>query len=88
MAFRAYTNGDHEVHLRGPAVASGAGLIVNISQQPDDAQAQRSYGRLKWIGLDPKKKPWLVGGIPIYPSEKYEVVNWDDDSQDMGKTMD
>ena len=21
----------------------------------------------------------LVGGIPIYPSEKYEFVSWDDD---------
>ena len=31
-------------------------------------------------------KPYLVGGIPTYPSEKYEFVKWDDSSQLNGKS--
>ena len=35
------------------------------------------------IIIKPSINVWLVGAT--YPSEKYEFVNWDDDSQYMGK---
>ena len=93
----ANPNGNHEVELSSPAIAAGAGLIVNVPKQPQKNKAweepantcklQSILTSLDCYWSDPTSsgpwKDWCLGGYHVVPSQKNKKKLYAPHSQSM-----
>jgi len=77
-----------QLHQKSVDAAAGTFQHENRWDGPWTFQEQMLWKQLQWIGSRNKLQEPLQkksGWWYTYPSEKYEFVSWDDDSQYMEK---